>query len=63
MMSSERKRRLTSELSKELDDRLELLWLLYVTFDQSIPEYEPEFLHVRDRLSAHQVPANAWAPV
>jgi hypothetical protein len=57
-MRPERTKPPTPEVAEELDDRLELLMALVHAFAQPVPEYEPEFRHVRDRLSAHQVAAN-----
>jgi hypothetical protein len=54
-------RNVAPELSEELDERLELLMAFEYAFAQPVPEYEPEFRHVRDRLSLHQVAPTASA--
>jgi hypothetical protein len=53
----------TRESSEEVRasvERVELLTALVSAFAQPIPEYEPEFHHLPDRLSAHELHSANW---
>ena len=51
-------RDLAREVSKELEtciERVELASAVLRAFGEPIPEYKPEFRHLHDRLSMHQI--------